>query len=97
MLRVIDYPQCEVKSQLDCGSTCNTMEYAQCCMLARSNVSKLENSRVKLRVYDGSIIKIKSLGKAQLQSMYAGKGHDLTFQILSNDVVPLLQRRSALS
>ena len=52
-LRVNDCPQCEVKCQLDCGSTCNTMGYAQYCKLGRSNAPKLENSHVKLRVYDG--------------------------------------------
>ena len=92
MVRVNDCPQCEVKCQLNCGSTCNTMGYAQCCKLARSNAPKLENSHVKLRVYNGLII--KSLGKALLQCMYAGKRHDLTFQILSNNVVPLLSAQS---
>ena len=88
MLRVNDCPQCEVKCQLDCRSMCNTMGYAQYCKLTRSNAPKLKNSHVKLLVYDGSII--KPLGKEQLQCMYDGKGHDLTFQILPNDVVPLL-------
>ena len=35
MLRVNNCPQSEVKCQLDCGSTCNTMGYAQYCKLAR--------------------------------------------------------------
>ena len=71
------------------------MGYAQYCKLARSSVPKLEISRVKLRVYDGSII--KPLGKAQLQCMYAGKRRDLTFQILSNDVDHCFQRSPAQS
>ena len=68
MLRVNDCPQCEVKCQLDCGFTCNTMGYAQYCKLARSNAPKLENSHVKLRVYDGSIINVavRKLGKIRL-------------------------------
>ena len=74
MLRVNDCPQCEVKCQLDCGCTRNTIGYAQHCKLARSNAPKLENSHVKLRVYDGSII--KPLGKAQLQCCMQAKGHN---------------------
>ena len=61
--------------------------YAQYCKLVRSNAPKLENSHVKLRVYDGTLI--KPLGKAQVQCIYEGKGQDLTFQIMSHDAILL--------
>ena len=77
-----------VKCQLDRGSTCNTIGYAQFRRLARSSSPKLHPSDVKLRVYNGSII--KPVGKAQINCAYNGKSYNLTFQVLNNNVTPLL-------
>ena len=43
-----------VKCQLDTGSTCNTISYTDFCKICFDE-SKLENSNVKLKLYDGSL------------------------------------------
>ena len=89
-------PQCNVKCQLDCRSMFNTISFAQFCKLARSSSPKLMKSEAKLRVYDGSVI--KPVGRAQIECTYNNKLHNLAFQVLQNDITPLLleQTRSSL-
>ena len=92
-LSVKDEPPCDVKCQLHCGSTCNTMSYAQYCKLTRNNSTGLNNSNVKLQMYDGSLI--KPLRKAQVQCIYNEKPYQLMFRILKKDVTPLLSAQTS--
>ena len=78
----------DVRCQLDCGLTCNTIGYVQFRKLARSSSPKLYPSDVKLRVYNGSIIEL--VEKAQIKCAYNGKSYDLTIQVLNNNITPLL-------
>ena len=77
-----------MKYHLDCCSTCNAVGYAQFGKVAQFSSAKLYPNDVKLRVYNGLII--EPVGKAQINCAYNGKSYDLTFQVLNNNLAPLL-------
>ena len=63
----VKMPNCEsqlVKCQLDTGSTCNTISYADFCKICFDE-SKLNSSNVKLKLYDGTILTPR--GQSEIQ------------------------------
>ena len=83
-------PNCEsqlVKCQLDTGSTCNTISYADFCKICFDE-SKLNSSNVKLKLYDGTILTPR--GQSEIQCRYKDKLFNLLFQVVEDPLVPLL-------
>ena len=76
-----------VKCQLDTGSTCNTISYQDFCKIC-SDESKLKDSNVKLKLYDGTILTPR--GQNKIQCRYKDKSLDLLFQVVEGPLVPLL-------
>ena len=76
-----------VKCQLDTGSTCNTISYQDFCKIC-SDESKLKDSYVKLKLYDGTILTPR--GQNKIQCRYKDKSLDLLFQVVEGPLAPLL-------
>ena len=76
-----------VKCQLDTGSTCNTILYQNFCKIC-SDESKLKESNVKLKLYDGTILTPR--GQNKIQCQYKDRSLDLLFQVVEGPLVPIL-------
>ena len=88
----------DVKCQLDCGSTCNTMVLLSTANLPVQNAPKLKNSHVKLRVCDGLVI--KPLGKALFITMHVcrqGTPFNVSNFVKWRSTIAFTQRRPAQS
>ena len=76
-----------VKCQFDTGSMCNTISYQDFCNICPDQ-SKLKDSNVKLKLYDGTISMPR--GQNEISSQYKDKLLDLIFEFVQGPLVPLL-------
>ena len=75
-----------VKCQLDTSSTCNTISNQDFCKIC-SDESKLKDSNVKLKLYNGAILTPRGQNKTYCR--YKDSSLDLLFQVLEGPLVPL--------
>ena len=61
-----------VLCQMDCGSTCNLLSYADYCRITEDGNPKLRKSNARLQLYDGTVM--LPLGTCKLQWPLARKG-----------------------
>ena len=81
-------PQAQLKCQLDTGATCNVMSYNDLSVVTQNGNPPLKMSRVKLRLFDGSMM--KPLGEATLRVAHGDQAELLTFQVVQSNRKPLL-------
>ena len=79
---------CDIPCQMDCGSTCNLISYADYCRITQDGDPKLQKSKANLRLCDGSVILPK--GTCTLHCSRQGKEQLLDFQVVDIDQKPLL-------
>ena len=78
----------ELECQLDTGATCNVMSYRDLVAINQTSKPRLKKSKVKLRLFDGSIM--KPLGMARVKVHRNGTTDELKFQIVDKTSKPLL-------
>ena len=83
-----------LRCQLDSGSTCNTVSYEDYRKLIGASDNYLNESGAKLKTYDGSLITPK--GEVKLQCQYEEKSCELNFQVLDQNLTPLLSAETCL-
>ena len=71
----------ELLCQLDTGATCNVISYRDVCVLLQTAEPPLENSTVRLKPFDGSIM--KPLGQLEFLVEHRGEIYSLLFQVVS--------------
>ena len=82
-----------IKFQLDCGATCNLLplkDYAR--VMGDPDDLYIEKSKAKLTMYNGAVM--YPVGKCKLKCTREGSSHVLKFQVVDEDVRPLLSAES---
>ena len=82
----------ELECQLDTGVTCNLMCYRDLCKINQSPNPPLKNSVVKLRLFDGSIM--KPMGCVSITVTRENRESQLDFQIVENKSKPIIKIRA---
>ena len=78
----------ETECQIDTGATCNIISYRDVAVISQTADLQLEKSKVKLRLFDGSII--KPCGETILKAHRKGSTVELKFQVVDKTSKPLL-------
>ena len=78
--------------QLDTGASCNVISYRDLTVLLQNSSPTLNESSVKLKMYDGSIM--RPLGETHLPAVHNGICHTLEFQVVNTSNKPLLSAES---
>ena len=78
----------EVECQLDTGATCNVMSYKHLMILLQDGNPPLEKSKVRLRSFDGTIVKL--VGETTLMIEMKGRQYPTKFQIVELNSQPLI-------
>ena len=78
--------------QLDTGASCNVISHRDLTVLLQNGSPPLHQSSVKLKMYDGSVM--KPLGETCLTAERRGKYHSLKFQVVNTPNKPLLSAES---
>ena len=82
----------ELKCQLDTGATCNVMSYDDLSRIVQDGNPQLQNSKVKLRLFDGSLM--IPVGTASLEVENNNNQRQITevlqFQVVKGSNKPLL-------
>ena len=78
----------ELTCQLDTGATCNVMSLRDLAVITQTGDPPLKNSKVKLRLFDGSLMKPR--GVATLKTHRNGSTAQLNFQVVDTKNKPLL-------
>ena len=78
----------ELECQLDTGATCNVMSLRDVAVISQTGDPPLKTSKVKLRLFDGSLM--KPCGVATLKIHRNGSIDQLDFQIVDTKNKPLL-------
>ena len=66
---------------------CSVISYRDVCVLLQTAEPPLENSTVRLKLFDGSIM--KPLGQLEFLVEHRGERHSLLFQVVSKSNRPL--------
>ena len=77
-----------MECQLDTGASCNVISHRDLSILLQNGSPPLNHSSVKLRLFDGSIM--RTLGETHLTAEHEGKCHTLKFQVVDCTNKPLL-------
>ena len=77
-----------VLCQMDCGSTCNLLSYADYCRITEDGNPKLRKSNARLQLYDDTVM--LPLGTCKLQCHWQGRDYVLDFQVVNVNQKPLL-------
>ena len=75
--------------QLDTGASCNVISYRDLSILLQNGTPKVEQSSVKLKMYDCSIM--RPIGETVLKVKHNDSYHTLKFQVVDNPDKPLNQ------
>ena len=75
----------EIGCQLDTGATCNVITHRDLSIINQYANPKLQQSNVKLRLFDGSVM--HPLGEVKLK---VSKEHCLKFQVINGKQKPIL-------
>ena len=78
--------------QLDTGASCNVISHRDLTVLLQNGSPPLHQSSVKLKMYDGSVM--KPLGESCLTAERRGKYHSLKFQVVNTPNKPPLSAES---
>ena len=78
--------------QLDTGAYCNVISYQDLSILLQNRKPKVEQSSVKLKMYDGSIM--RPIGETVLKVKHNDSYHILKFQVVDSPNKPLLSAES---
>ena len=76
-----------MECQLDTGASCNVISHRDLSILLQNGSPPLNHSSVKLRLFDGSIM--RTLGETHLTAEHEGKCHTLKFQVVDCTNKPL--------
>lgn len=87
-LCTLDDSEVEMNCLLDTGATCNVMSYRDLMILLQDGDPPVENSKVSLRLFDGTIV--KPVGEITLLIKRKGKQHPTKFQIVEVSSQPLI-------
>lgn len=91
-LRTDDTPVRGVTCQMDSGSTCNILSFKEYCRIAHDGNPNLSMSNAKLRLYDGNVM--VPMGICKLNCKLNGNTHELEFQVVDIDQIPLLSAKT---
>lgn len=84
----------KIVCQLDCGATCNVMNYNDYCSLVGNQNPEITKNKVTLRFYDGGTK--QTLGHVKLWCLHSGKKFPLYFQIIEGKDKPLISAKSCV-
>ena len=82
-----------MECQLDTGASCNVISHRDLSILLQNGSPPLNHSSVKLRLFDGSIM--RTLGETHLTAEHEGKCHTLKFQVVDCTNKPLLSAEAS--
>ena len=82
-----------MECQLDTGASCNVISHRDLSILLQNGSPPLNHSSVKLRLFDGSIM--RTLGELHLTAEHEGKCHTLKFQVVDCTNKPLLSAEAS--
>ena len=71
----------KLKCQLDTGAICNVISYRDLSIIKQDGNPQMENSKTKLKLFDGSLM--KPLKEVNLQVIHGGQPQVLKFQVVS--------------
>ena len=73
---------------IDTCSTCNTISYDEYCSLYENSPPRLKQSEVRLRTYDGTVI--KPVGQARIECELKNVAEVLKFEVVKENLATLL-------
>ena len=90
-LRNHDYT---MECQIDTGATCNVLSFQQLCAIQNTSQPRLQTTKSKIRLYDGSILPVK--GECTLTCRHENEEQKVAFKVVDTNQMPLLSSKTSL-